>query len=136
MKPVFVRPATGVDSQPFEDWSKATQGNLFDPYVPLYGSTFTLCAFNEDGPLVYMPVQQPFFLESLGVRPDADNVDIAAALKAMVQSTVTQAFLKGVGEIYFLGSNPLTDAFAERHGFEKLDFPIYRMKISELVKKA
>ena len=44
MKNVFVRPAAAVDNGLFLDWSQATQGNLFDPEVVSYGSTFTLCA--------------------------------------------------------------------------------------------
>jgi|SRR5882762_1721867 len=138
-QPIFVRPATAEDAPDFIKWSVANQGNAFDPEAGQYPDSFTLCAFDTKGPLAYLPVQQPMFvepmmLESLAVRPDSTNVEIASALKELIQACVTIGYMKGTGEMYFLGSNEDTNRFAENTLFEKLDMPIYRLRMSDLSK--
>jgi len=137
MKPVFVRPAKSEDSQEFLDWSLAGVNNGFDPEVPRYGTTVTFAAFTSDGPLAFLPMQMPIVLESLAVKPGATPLEIATALRELVQTAVTQCHIRGVGEIWFIGTNDDTNRFAEHSGiFTKVEYPVYRLKVSDLDKKA
>lgn len=129
---VFVRPAVSGDADKFLEWVKHANG--FDSDVPKYPTSTTLCAFDQNGPLVFLPVQSPFVMESLSIRPGASELEIAAALRALTEFCVSQAFIKGVGEIYFFGSHENTSEFAEKHGFEELPYRVFRMKVSTLAK--
>jgi hypothetical protein len=141
MNDIFVRPAKPEDAETFIQWAVTNKGNEFDPAAVAYPDSFTLCAFDVNGPLVFMPIQQPMFaepmlLESLAVRPEASVKEIAVALKELVQACVTIGFMKGTGEIYFLGSNEATNRFAEHHKvFERLDWPVYRLRMTDLLSK-
>jgi hypothetical protein len=129
---IFVRPARSEEAVQFLDWSKRNTASEFDPEVARYPSTVTFCAYDGDGPLAYMPIQQPLFMESLAPRPGADKSRIAAALKELTQAAVTQAHVQGKGEIYFLGTDESTDAMAANHVFEKLPYSVYRLKLKDL----
>jgi hypothetical protein len=136
---VFIRPATKEDAPTFIQWAVATKGNEFDPEAPQYPDSFTLCAYDLNGPVAYMPVQQPMyteplFLDSMAIRPGADNRLVATALKELIQACVTIGHMKQTGEIYFLGTNEETNKFAENTIFEKLPWPVYRLRLSDLVK--
>lgn len=78
-----------------------------------------------------MPVQMPLFMEGIAVRPGLDKSDVAACLKEFTQACVTEAHTRGVGEIYFLGSEAGTDAMAQNHVFEELPYKVYRLKIKD-----
>lgn len=129
---IFVRPVRPEDTKDFIDWSLANRDrNGFDPEVVKFPSTFVLCAYDKSGPLCYMPVQSPFFMEGVAPRPGLDKKDIAACLKEFTQACVTQAHVKGAGEIYFLGTEEGTDALAANHVFEELPYRVYRLKVKE-----
>ena len=88
-----------------------------------------------------MPVQEPVFgekspmlLESLAIRPGATNKEVSLALKELIQACVTLGHMKNTGEIYFLGTNEETNKFAENTIFEKLPWPVYRLRLSDLTK--
>lgn len=136
-KHIFVRPAKAVEAKLFLEWAKANQErSAFDPAVPAYTTTFTLCAFDENGPLLFMPVQQPLMLESLAMRPGATEKEIAAAIKEIFQECVTQAAIKGNGEIYFACTDEGTGEFAEGQTvFEPLPWKFYRLRLSDLEKR-
>ena len=130
MKPVFVRPARAEDSQTFFEWSVAGDSNGFDPDVPLYKTSVTFAAYNSDGALAFLPMQMPLVLESLAAKPGATQLEIATALRDFVQTAVTQCHIRGTGEIWFIGTNPATNLFAENSGlFTKIEYPVYKLKI-------
>lgn len=131
---VFVRPARPNDREQFVNWTLSTKDNLFDSGVVTYPSTYVRCAFNKSGPIAFIPIQRPLMMEALAINPDADKIDVAAALKELTQDTVTHAYQLGAGEVYFLCSEPTTEAFAERNGFERLPYSVFRMKLSDLEK--
>jgi hypothetical protein len=130
---VFVRPAKPDDTKKFVDWSLETPDNEFDPEVVKYPSTFVLCAYDKDGALAYQPIQQAFIMDSFASRPGASKPQVATAMKELFQEAVTQAHLKGVGEIYFLGTEAGTNHMTtNQEVFEKLPWSVYRVKIREL----
>ena len=132
MKPIFVRPHRADDAETHWNWAVKNPVNGFDPGVVGYPTSFVLCAYDETGPLAYMPVQQPLMMESLAPRPGLSKLQTAAVLKAITQAVVTQSYVKGAGEIYFLGTDPPTDEFATGRIFEELPYKVYRVKIKTL----
>lgn len=127
---VFVRIARKEDASDFVKWVLANKGNAFNSRI--IPQTIVLCAFNRKRKILFMPVQRPFMLESIAPNPDATDLEKAIAMKEIVQAVVFEAFKSGVDEIYFLSSEPLAAEFASQHGFEKLDFPVYRLNIKDL----
>lgn len=131
-KPIFVRPARAEDNEIFLEWSRNTPSNGFDTEVARYKSTITWCAYDKFGPLAFMPVQVPLMMESIASRPGASKLEIAQALKELIQQCITQAHIQGAGEILFFGSENGTNALAENQIFEKLDYTVYRLKVKDL----
>jgi DNA-binding transcriptional regulator GbsR (MarR family) len=79
-----------------------------------------------------MPMQCPLMMESLASRPGASKSEIAVALKELTQQIVTQAHQRGAGEIYFLGTDVDTDVMACNQIFERVDYPVYRVRLKDL----
>lgn len=110
-------------------WAINGDRNAFDPTILTYPSLGVLKLGTRTGKTVmYLPAQTVIMLESLAINPEATDREIAVGLLTAFNALLVQAQGKGIGEVYFLGSNELTNKFAERHGMEKLDFPIFRMK--------
>ena len=133
MKPQFVRLAQEDEAQMFLDWGRENPVNGFDPEPTRFPTSTTWAVYDKDGPVAFQTSQRPIVLESLAPRPGLSKMQTAQALKELTQNAVTQANLLGVGEIYYLGSDPATDEFAQNWVFEKVDMPVYRLKIRDLV---
>lgn len=138
MKPttrrVWVRRPFPQESPIFTEWMKSTEHNLYDPEVFLYPATEYLVAHAEGTPIVFMPMQNTFMLESLAINPEAEKSHVAVALKALLSNIVLTAGDRGMGEIHFLCSEPSTVEFAEKNGMERVDVPLFRLKLSSLEK--
>jgi len=132
MKPQFVRLAREDEAQMYFDWCSESSVNEFDPEVAKFPSSATWVSYDKDGPVAFQTIQRPLVLESLGPRPGLSNLQTAQALKELTQNAVSQAHLQGAGEIWFLGSDPDTDEFARNWIFEKVDMPLYRVKLKDL----
>lgn len=135
-KHVYVRPVEPRDSADFLAWSAATEENDFDPDVAKYPSTFVLCAYDAGGALAYLPIQQPLLIDALAQRPGLDPGTAALAMKELVHTAITQAHIKGAGEVYLLASEAsaerLAGRLAGRQVFERLPLVVYRAKLSNL----
>lgn len=129
-----MRPARPEDATEFLEWAKNNPDNGFDPEVPRYPSTITWCVYDRHGPLAYMPMQQPLIMDSLAVRPGATKAEIATALKELTQQFVTQAHIRGAGEILFLGTEDGTNQMAANQLFEKLPYTVYRLRVKDTEK--
>lgn len=128
--PIFVRPAKQSEAGLFLEWAKNQPE--WDAFIGLHPGTFTLCAFNKEKIVAFLPVQQPFMYETFAPNPEATDLELAAAMKEFTQFLVSQAHLKNVAELYFLGSDIGTNDLATNHLFEKLPFSIYRVRVSDL----
>jgi hypothetical protein len=136
MKHIFVRPPKPGDAEKCAEWAvQNLDRNHLDPEVMKYPSTFVVVAYDSDGSIMYMPVQTPLMLESVAVDPEASELKQAQALKELVQALVTSCHLQGRGEIYFIGSDERTSAFAENQLFERVTSPVYRVRLSKLESK-
>ncbi len=132
MKPVFVRPARPSDFETFAKWLANTPGNAADPAVLGYRNTSFKCAFTSEKIIAFLPIQRPLHMESLARNPEASEREVAAALKALVQDTLMDAYREGSGEIMFVASEETIPQFAERYGFEKLPYTVYRLRLKSV----
>jgi hypothetical protein len=131
----LVRPVRPEDRELFIKWTTDNiEKNSADPKVITYPTTFVLCAYDDKGPLVFLPVQQPLFLESLAIRPGATPTEVAGALRDLIKACVMQAYLKGSGEIYFISDEESIQRMAKNQIFEQMPFNLYRVKLSDLEK--
>jgi hypothetical protein len=128
MKTIFVQVAGPQELQQLMKWGAEGEDNFLDPSVVFYPSTMNLRATQGKDTVMYMPVQTAFVLESLAINPEARKHEITVALREMVISLRLIAQQRGIGEIYFLGTNDKTNEFAKAHGFEELPWRAYRMK--------
>jgi len=136
---IFVRPAVPDDAALFLEWQRANPN--FDPAAALTPDSFTLVAFDNIGQLAFLPIQRPavidsrpirpYVLESMAFRPGVSNLQIANAMRELIQAAITLGFVAGVGEIYFIGDHDNTNKFAEQI-FEKIEYPVYRLKLADL----
>jgi hypothetical protein len=131
---IFVRPVRPADTEKFLKWSRETKNNLFDAEVPLYTTTTTRCAFDHNGPIVFVPVQRPLMLDALAINPESDPLSVALALKELTQDAVSTAFNEGRGEVYFFCHDDRTIEFAQKHAYEEMKFKVYRIKLNDLQK--
>ncbi len=132
---IFVRPARREDSEKFTEWASPLIPN-FDPAVVSHPGSYTLCAFSEKGILGFLPIQAPIIsstqmLETLVMKPDATDLEIAGALREFVKSAITIGYMKDAGEIYFVGDHEVTNKIAARI-FEQVPYPVYRLRLKEL----
>ena len=134
MKPVFIRPAREEDAAQFSNWASQTKD--FDPETVRFPETVTLCAFTEERVLGFMAIQSPLIadslmLESAVLNPEASEMETVIALREFIKSAVTLGYMKGTGELYFLGNDEKTNRIAERI-FEKVPWPVYRLRLKDL----
>ena len=134
MKHIFVRPIRPGDSAQFVEWSRNTKNNLFDADVPLYPTSVVRCAFDSSGPVVYAPLQFPVFIEALAINPNSSEMQIASGLKALTQDAVSQAYIRGSGEVYFVCKDESTIKLAVHHGYKEMPYKVYRIKLNDLEK--
>lgn len=130
MLPVFSRLARNNEGTQFLEWAKDQPG--FDASVPYQPGTFTLAAFNKQKVICYIPIQRPFVLETVSINPGASDLEIAAAMRTIVQHLVGTSQLEKASEIMFLATDDGTAELAENTIFEKLPFTVYRVKIRDL----
>lgn len=131
MKMIWVRLARPDDISQLNEWIQNGDRNYFDPDCMTYATTTMLLAHNDKS-VVAMPVQTVLMLESLAVNPAATNHEVAVGLREIVSNLVLQAQQRGIGELYFLGTNEDTNQFAKRHEFTELPWKVHRLKIPRL----
>jgi hypothetical protein len=130
MNQIFVRPARETDFNKFEDWVK--NNPALDKRIFTYPSTYTWAAFNDSGVIAFLPVQVTFTMEAMAFHPLSTDPQRALSMKELTHNLITQAYLRGIGEIYFLGTDPTTNDFAERQGFKRIQCPVYLCRVQQL----
>lgn len=134
MEHVIVKEAPDEIAQAIE-WSKTTpDGDLLDLDLFRHDSTLLLSARRPFRPtlasrMAYVPVQRPLMLENLIFRPGLSDRERALAISRMVEHSISEAYRRDVGELYFLCRHAETCAFAERHHFERIDGEASRLKL-------
>lgn len=133
MKQIFVRQAVPNDAPIYQEWAPTTKDALLDPGVLTYPSTRVLVAHHGD-PVLMMPVQTAFVLESLAVKPGLSPLEEAEALKQLTKTVAYAAGSQGVREIYFLCKDERVVEFAKRHGYEEIPWKCLRLKLDDVEK--
>lgn len=116
--------------EPVAQWCEQNrQRNEFDPQVLDYPVMRVLAAHSNGTTYAYMPMQGVAMLESIGINPEAKPLEAATGIMEMVKAAVVLAQNANYKELYFLGTDPVTEQGAERMGFEKLPYTVYRKRI-------
>lgn len=132
MKDVIVKPVEKEDLKQLGEWLNANiSKNGLDPDIFTYPSLEWMKAVKDGEVLAYLPIHAVVAIESLAPNPSCQNGELALAMKQMVTCVAFTAYTKGAREIYFMGSSEETNSFAEKHGFEKLETPVYRLRLSK-----
>ena len=135
-KDVWVRYTRPEDADELLDWAtRAKDINLADPEILNYKRISFLCAHRDGKNIVYMPVQVTLTLESLCPNPEASELEMAQALKALIQRAVSMAEEQEIREIYFVCKDERVVKLAERHGFTEILWKVLSLDIRDLEKK-
>ena len=133
MRQVWVRPAEPKDFDKIQEWMlRIVQLNLFDADIANYPQTQWLCAYDESGPLLYMPYQPVISMESLAPRPGLSPREEAMALREITKTVAYKAKECRIEEIVFACKDERVIDFAQTHGFEVLPWKVLRLKLKNL----
>lgn len=130
MNQMFVRLLREQELEKMLSW--AVRNPAWDTNVLRYAGSFVMAAFNESGVIGFLPVQQPMMMEAVCFHPLATDQQKALAMKELTHALIYNAYVRGAGEIYFLGSDNGTNTFAAHQGFTKLEMPTYRVRLANL----
>ena len=128
MKQLKIKLAGAEDAAALLDWLTTTKRNLFDPNILKYPTLRTLCSYDGQ-PIAYLPTQRALFLESLAVNPAASLMERAQAFRDLVKASELLASSDGIRELYMLCEDEDVLKVAEGHGFERVPYPLVRMKL-------
>ena len=128
MKQLKVRIAGPGDAKQLGDWLCATKGNLFDQAILGYPTLRVLASYAEEV-VAYLPTQKALFMESLAVNPQASLLDKGQAFRDLVKGSELLASSDGIRELYMLCEDENVIRVAEGHGFERIPYPLLRMKL-------
>ena len=128
MNELKLRVALPKDTKTIVEWLNADPKNLFDPNILEYPTLRVLCAYNG-APVAFLPTQKALFLESMAINPKASDLERAQALRDLVKGAELLASSDGIKEIYLFGEDERVLQIAEKRGFERLPWPLLRMKL-------
>ena len=131
MKNISVRAAEAGDSTKYIDWLHAAAGiNLVDPAPYSYPTCNTIVVEKAGEPILMNSFHLVTMMEALAPKPGLPPMDEARALKSLFDTVKGAAEMSGVKEVWFGCSDPRVEKFVERHGVERIPFPMFRMRIS------
>lgn len=135
---IWPTPATAQDIAKLDERLRNTPDNLFDADILTYPDKVKFYCARNGRPLVFLPVQNVLMLESLGVEPDATELEVAKSIEVLMKYIVGKSLDLAYNELYFLCRNPRVSLCAQRHGFEtvmsdeKLQVTLFRLKVRKL----
>jgi hypothetical protein len=130
MKKMTVRDFGPQDAQKYADWLLAIANiNLVDCGVYEYPRVAHLTVDKEDEAVLINSVHPVLVQEALAPKPGISPKDEARALRALNDALKELAHRLGYKEIWFGCKDERVIRFAQKHGFEVLNFPVLRMKV-------
>jgi|SRR5215472_1135537 len=131
MHQLKMRVGTADDARQIVEWLNGNVGNLYDPDILTYPTLRVLCSYDrrDVDPVAYLPTQQALMLESLAINPKAKDLTLAQAARDLVKGAQLLASTSGIREIYCLSTDPQILKIAENHGFERVPYPVVRLKL-------
>lgn len=137
---IFTRPVLGGQKNPevaqaLEWLSKMRDKTMLDMDVLSYPATTLMCAYAKSSmrPLLYIPVQQVYMMDGMGVSPTASPLEVAAGLEQVVKSVHWESFKQGLGEIYAPIVDEGLQGVMKRHGFATMDYEVPQQTEDEQV---
>jgi hypothetical protein len=123
---------TEEQAKQFIDWVwQSRHINCFDPDIVGYPRTIMLRAEDNDGPLLYLPVQPVLMLESLAPKPGISERKEALSLWKLGQLLEDISRKTGIQEQFFLCKDDRVADICKAHGFTELEgYRILRKKIA------
>lgn len=116
------------DQEKFIELVNNSPGNLWDKDILTYPTLSILRSYDGNGRRVYLPVQQVLMLESVAVeQPPAKGN--AEALRDLVKAAQLHASRFGIRELMFISRDERVLKIAEGHGFERIEWPVTRLKL-------
>lgn len=94
----------------------------------LYPTTDVVCAENGK-PIAFLPVHLVGMLEGLVVNPSASKEAASMGTYEALDCIAERLAKRGARELYFFGDNEELARQAERLGFEKIEKPVYCLKL-------
>lgn len=129
MKQLQIRFARPEDAPRILKWIESNPDNLFDRDILSYPTLQILCAYNEDGPVAYLPIQKALVLESTALSPEITLGESAQALRDFTKAAELIADSQGIKEIYFICGDERLAGMAKNHAYEILPWKVLRMKL-------
>lgn len=126
-----MRVARAEDAVEIGEWLMKTENNLLDPDILTYPTFRAISSYDGETNVAHLPSQQVvvLMLESLGVNPAAGRLDTGQAFRDLVKGMELLASSFGIRELYFICKDADVVKVAEGHGFERIEFPVVRMKL-------
>lgn len=129
MEQLKLRVARPGDVAEIAEWWGKTRNNSLDPGIIKYPTFRAITSYNGAGNIAHLPSQQVLMLESVALNPAATTLDAGQAFRDLVKGQQLLASSFGLREIYFIATDPAVKRVAEDHGFERIEFPVVRLKL-------
>lgn len=130
MKQLKIRWARPEDAAKFQEWIEANPANDFDKDILQYPTLQVVCAYDDQGPVAFLPIHKVVVLESTARNPNIKPGDSAQCLRDFTKAAELTASAQGIREIYFLCRDEALTEMAKNHGYEEMPFKVLRMKLS------
>lgn len=108
------------EQQEFTDWVQKTPLNMFDPDVIGYPCAMMLKAFDENGALLYIPLQSVLMYDSIAAKPGITPKQEALSMWRIGELVDSIQKDLGYGESYFVCRDDRVADICLRHGFEEI----------------
>jgi hypothetical protein len=112
---------TELEKNQFTEWMwNGMPLNMFDPEVVAYPKTLITKASNEDGDLLYIPLQAALVFDAIAAKPGITPRQEALALWRIGEVTNQLARDTGHREIYFFCRDDRVSDICSNHDFEEI----------------
>src|ERR1017187_8185604 len=109
------------ETKEFASWVWRTRDlGMFDPDVIGYPRAMMLKARDEDGALLYVPLQPVLMYEAIAAKPGINPRQEALSLRRINELVEQVQRDAGYGESYFICRDDRVADLCVRHGFEEL----------------
>lgn len=131
---VYVRPYDRKRDAPLlVEWLYASRGkNRFDPAIFERGQAEIYTAFDDSGPVGFIPVVNGNQVESLAFRPGLPPMTQARAFQAWQHVMVYRGFEKNIPDAFFVTFDEEVLKFAAHYGWKRVVVPMLNLNFSGL----
>jgi hypothetical protein len=119
LKPLFQVPV--VEAKQFMEWVKAYSWKTqFNPVVMSHPRMVMATAYDEKGPLLYLPLQSVLMFDCMAPRPGANKKELAMALWQVGQVAEQAMISTGNCDAYMFTNDADEADSVAKHGWEEL----------------